>query len=85
MEEKQADTPIKSFSPHLFWDTDKEKLDMDAHAAYIIKQVLEYGQINDWHLIRDYYTIPVIAQKAMQFRELEKKRCLLFRLFPIRQ
>jgi hypothetical protein len=35
--------------------------------------VLEYGKLNDWILIKDYYGIQRIAQKAMQFRSLEKK------------
>jgi hypothetical protein len=45
---------ISDFSPHLFWDTDREKLDLKKDGAYIIKQVLEYGKLNDWHLIKEY-------------------------------
>lgn len=34
---------IGQFSSYLFWDVDKDSLDMDEHASYIIKRVLEYG------------------------------------------
>lgn len=38
---------VDQFSSHLFWDTDRKVLDPDEHRAYIIKQVLEYGTIED--------------------------------------
>ena len=28
---------------------------MNAHAAYIIQRVMEYGQMDDWRLINRYY------------------------------
>lgn len=64
---------IDRFSLYLFWDVDRKTLDAEAHASYIIKRVLEYGQLSDWNLIRDYYTIPVIAEKAKTFRELDER------------
>lgn len=64
---------IKGFSSYLFWDVDEKTLDMNLHSAYIIKRVLEYGQLNDWHLVRDYYTLPFIVEKVKQFRELDAK------------
>ncbi len=65
--------PIKNFSPHLFWDTDREHLEMNKNDWYIIRQVLEYGLINDWRLIKAYYGVNKISQVAMTFRELDKK------------
>lgn len=64
---------IKNFSKHLFWDTNREQLHLDKNDAYIIKQVLEYGKWNDWLLIKKYYGIKKISQKALTFRTLEKK------------
>jgi hypothetical protein len=43
---------ISDFSSHLFWDTNREKLDLKSNDAYIIKQVLEYGKLEDWNLIK---------------------------------
>ncbi|MDY0078522.1 MAG: hypothetical protein RBR87_14740 [Bacteroidales bacterium] len=65
--------PIPHFSPHLFWDVNKSTLDMEKHRAYIIKQVLEYGLLEDWKLIKKYYGIARIAQIAITFRELDAK------------
>ena len=64
---------INDFSSYLFWDIDGSTLDSNAHAAYIIKRVLEYGQLSDWKLIRDYYSIPFIAKEAKAFRELDER------------
>ena len=64
---------ITKFSKHLFWDVKREKLDIDKNSSYIIQQVLEYGRISDWILIKSYYGISKIAQTAMNFRSLDKK------------
>ena len=64
---------ISQFSKHLFWDVKKDTLDMDNQRSYIIKQVLEYGLINDWDLIRKYYGIQLIGEEAVSYRELDSK------------
>ncbi len=73
MEPIQKQSVIDDFSTYLFWDVDKVTLDMEKHAAYIIKRVLEYGQWSDWCLIRDFYTIPVIATIVRSFRGLDER------------
>ncbi|MEN8122901.1 MAG: hypothetical protein ABFS35_21355 [Bacteroidota bacterium] len=64
---------ILTFSKHLFWDTKRNTLDLEKNDAYIIKQVLEYGKLQDWNLIKNYYGISHIAEIAIKFRSLEKK------------
>ncbi|EEY83312.1 hypothetical protein HMPREF0103_1553 [Bacteroides sp. 2_1_33B] len=32
---------------------------------------MEYGQLLDWNMIRDYYSLPVIVSYLRQLRELE--------------
>lgn len=64
---------IQTFSKHLFWDTNRDTLDLDKNDAYIIKQVLEYGKLKDWNLIKNYYGISYIAEISIKFRSLEKK------------
>lgn len=39
---------ITRFSTYLFWDVNKDDLDMEKHSQYIIKRVLEYGMLQDW-------------------------------------
>lgn len=64
---------INKFSKHLFWDTNRSKLNTEKNKSYIIKQVLEYGLIEDWQLIQSNYGIDEIAKTAKSFRELDKK------------
>ena len=64
---------INRFSSYLFWDVDKKELNMDNHAPYIIKRVLEYGQLADWNLLCEYYTLPGITIRAKEFKELESR------------
>ncbi len=67
------DKIINKLSKHLFWDVNRNALDLDKSRAYIIKQVLEYGLIEDWRLIYKYYGISLIAKETKCFRELDKK------------
>lgn len=46
---------------------------MDNNKEYIIKQVLEYGLINDWRIIKNYYGVKQIGEVAKEFRNLESK------------
>lgn len=62
---------IKKFSRNLFWDIDEVQLNLDSCPSQIIQRVLEYGQLNDWYLIRDYYGIPKIAEYCQQLRTLD--------------
>ena len=45
---------ICKMSSYLFWDTDINNVDMDMHPSYIIQRVMEYGQLEDWHLIPSF-------------------------------
>ena len=64
---------MKGFSKHLFWSVNRDSLDLDKNKAFIIKQVLEYGLIEDWRLIHKYYGISIISKEAKDFRDLDKK------------
>lgn len=70
---KEKNSFIKSFSSHLFWDTDRTLLDKELHKKYIIKQVLEFGYDKDWYLLNKVYTLSQIRDCAMSIRSLDKK------------
>ena len=70
MEKKQR---INDLSKHLFWDVDRSKLDFKKNKKSIIQRVLDYGLINDWRIIYDYYGINEIAETATTLRDLDKK------------
>ncbi|HHB52439.1 MAG TPA: hypothetical protein ENK75_05290 [Saprospiraceae bacterium] len=67
------DKTIHLFSEHLFWDVNRDDLDIENDKYYIIAQVLEYGKFEDWRILRNYYGISKIAETAMKFRVLDKK------------
>ncbi len=64
---------IAKLSPHLFWDIDTEKADMDTCPAQIIQRVLEYGTLEDWHLIRSYYGLDKIVAVCKTLRTLDPR------------
>ena len=61
------------FSEHLFWDVDGNELDMEKHKEFIVERVLNYGFMNDWRVIKDYYSIEKLAVIAKNVRNLMPK------------
>ena len=66
-----TDTYISQISPVLFWDIDREKMDVESHSAGLIQRVLEYGTLQDWRLTRDYYGMDRIVADCKQLRTLD--------------
>ena len=64
---------ISDFSEHLFWDIDKNSIDIEKNKKHIISQVLSYGLINDWQLIYKYYGLQEIANITRTIRSLDDK------------
>jgi len=69
----QEKIKIESFSEHLFWDVDRNKLDFEKNKQFIIERILDYGLINDWNIIYNYYGIKKIAKISTKLRNLDKK------------
>lgn len=68
--EKHTQSLIERLSPHLFWDIDKECFAAEKNSAQLIKRVLEYGELDDWCAIRDYYGLDRIASDCKTLRSL---------------
>ncbi len=64
---------IENFSEHLFWDVDRNKLDFEKNKQFIVERTLDYGLINDWNIIYNYYGIKKIAKISTKLRNLDKK------------
>jgi hypothetical protein len=62
---------IAKFTPSLFWDVDRETLDLQTSKALIVQRVLERGHDEDWDLLKACYTTQEIVQTAKQMRSLE--------------
>ena len=68
---------IEQFSPHLFWDVDVNKVDINRNRRWLVNRVLEYGLINDWKLIVKLYGLNEIVQIAMKIKSLDYKAASL--------
>jgi hypothetical protein len=66
-------TDLKKMSPHLFWDTDVNILDLKKHKQFIVQRVLEYGLLSDWLMLNKYFTIKEIARIATKISGLDKR------------
>lgn len=64
---------VSDFSPHLFWDINKDRLDLTINKSQVIQQVLEYGLLSDWLIIKDLYGIKQIGETAATLRQLDPK------------
>lgn len=60
----------ENLSPYLFWDIDKDYFDAEKNSAQLIKRVLEYGELDDWRTIRNYYGLERIANDCKTLRTL---------------
>ena len=64
---------ISQLSGHLFWDINKDNLDIAKSKKIIIQRVLEYGLMKDWKLLQQIYTIQEIEETATKIRDLDPK------------
>lgn len=62
---------LKRLSSSLFWDIDMSQASMDTCPQQVVQRVLEYGNMNDWRLIRNYYGLPRIVELCKQMRTLD--------------
>ena len=62
---------IGKLSKVLFWDIDIKQADMDKYPAHFVQRVLEYGNMDDWRLLRSYYGMDKIVQVCKGLRTLD--------------
>jgi len=57
----------------LFWDTKFKDLDYKEHADFIIKRVLQYGDVKDYKIAKKKYGIKKIKKVAQNTSYSDKK------------
>jgi len=67
----QKQITIDDFSKHLFWDVDLDGFDFEKHKIHLIHKVLEYGLINDWNLLKEFYGLETIKEVSLNLRSLD--------------
>jgi len=58
------------FSNNLFWDVSYDDIDFENHAGFIVQRVLEFGDYQDWLLLKEQYGLDKIVSLAKQVRSL---------------
>ncbi|KMQ72430.1 DUF6922 domain-containing protein [Chryseobacterium koreense] len=66
-----SEITVNDFSKHLFWDVDLNGFDLEKHKEQMIQKVLEYGQIEDWNLLKKYYGLQTIKEVALNLKSLD--------------
>lgn len=64
---------IKSLTPSLFWDIDRETIDDEKHRRFVIGRVLERGRLQDWRNTKARYGLDLVVREAQQLRSLEPR------------
>jgi hypothetical protein len=77
---------ISKLSPHLFWDTDATKLNLEQHSRYIIVRVVERGTCDDIRMIFHAYSRARICDALLHARDLNQRTISFFaNLFELPQ
>lgn len=63
---------IEHLSEHLFWDVNKNLLDLEKSKEQIIYKVLEFGKIQDWQIIQEIYGLETIKKVSLNLRSLDE-------------
>lgn len=64
---------IAQFSEHLFWDVDRDQLDLEKHRKFIVRRALGHGQMRDWQVLNTCYPLEAIVDTAKSLRSLDPK------------
>ena len=64
---------IQRFSDQLFWDVDRVSVDMETHAPFVVRRVLEYGNLEDWNLLLSFFGKESVVEVCKRLRSLEPR------------
>ena len=70
----QASSSIAiSLSPDLFWDVRVDDIDLEKHAVWLARRVLEYGDWPDWQKLVRYYGRARLSGIVTEIRSLQPR------------
>lgn len=52
----------------LFWDTDTRNIDLTAHKRYVIERILRFGDFDDYHWMRNAYSVEDVKNVILRER-----------------
>lgn len=59
---------MRDLPTYLFWDTDSDTLDFNAHKMQVISRVIGYRSMEDWKIIREVYPVETIEKIVTNLR-----------------
>ncbi len=62
----------------IFWDIDISELNVELHAQFIIKRVIQRGSLEDWIEIKKLYGLNFIKDEILKIRDLDTKTLSFF-------
>ena len=79
-------TQINRFSPHLFWDVKKEKIDIARDKKFIVERVMNYGTDADEAVLFRIYPFWSIKRIVLKLESLnERTLCYLSAVFNVEE
>lgn len=67
------DGGVQGLSEHLFWDVDRDSIDAEKHASWLVQRVLEKGRWSDWQKLVATYGRNRLADLVTDLRSLEPR------------
>ncbi len=52
--------------PTLFWDVNHKKIDKQKDAEFVIGRVLDFGNLREWKVIKDFYGLARIKKTVLR-------------------
>jgi hypothetical protein len=74
---------INDFSPHLFWDVDRNKLDLQKNKQLIVERVIQRGSRSDLQFILSYYGKQEAGELLKQVAWLNEKDMAFVHVFLV--
>jgi hypothetical protein len=64
---------INVFSSYLFWDIDKDNIDIEQYPKFLIERVLQYGTWTDWLALKQVIGIKKISEEVVKIKNLDDR------------
>ena len=64
---------IGELSEHLFWDVDRNTLDIHKNFNFVLQRTLSYGLLRDWILLYKAFGLKKIVDETKKIRNLDDK------------
>jgi hypothetical protein len=64
---------INELSPHLFWDVDRNDVNAQEHALFVIDRVMSRGSLEDFQLLKSFYGKDKIKEIVLKIRYLDDR------------